>query len=473
MTMMTESDVDALASAAVAAARVGAAATPAERGSWLRAVAAGLDRAREGLVATAHRETHLPLTRLDGELTRTIFQLNLFADTVRDGAFLDVRIDAADPDWGMGPRPELRRMKRPIGPVIVYAASNFPFAFSVAGGDTASAWAAGCPVIVKAHEAHPQLSRETADVVQQALADAGAPSGLFGIVADRDAGIALLRHPAIAGGGFTGSIQGGRALFDIAMSRPVPIPFYAEMGSVNPVVVTPGAAAADPDRIARELIASMTMGVGQFCTKPGVVFVPAGGGVENAVRSQELPPSEPMVAGRLAESFAAGTAALQQHVGVEIVRAGHGLPQPIVFATDLDHVRADHELLLRECFGPSTVLVRYAALDDVREFLRGIDGQLTGTVIGVENDDVSDLVDVLAARCGRVLWNSWPTGVSVTYAQQHGGPYPATSLDSSTSVGTAAIERWLRPVAFQNMPEALLPAAVRDSNPWSVPQQHR
>lgn len=360
-----------------------------------------------------------------------------------------------------------------MGPVIVFAASNFPFAFSVAGGDTTSALAAGCPVVVKAHEAHPMLSRRTAEIVMDSLSLAGAPQGVFALVEGRDAGVEVLRDPRIAAGGFTGSIAGGRALFDIAVARPVPIPFYAEMSSVNPVVITSNAATRRTDEIARGLAESMTLGVGQFCTKPGLVFVPRDHDIIRAIAAQPLPPVGPMLTERITHAYLEGAARIALHSGVAVIAGGVGGIDPVVFSTDMEHVDRDRDVLMAECFGPSTLLVQYDDLDSVRVLIDGMEGQLTGTLFAEFDDDVQALVETLARRVGRVIWNAWPTGVSVSYAQQHGGPYPATSLDTSTSVGTAAIDRWLRAVAYQGIPEHLLPPALQDANPWNVPQQRR
>src|SRR5690625_2466210 len=311
--MTSPTELDHIAARAAEAAPTLAAARPAERAAWLEAAAAALESARAHLVEVAMRETHLPQARLEGELTRTTFQLNLFAEVVREGSFLDARIDHADPAWGMGPRPDLRRVKVARGPVLVFAASNFPFAFSVAGGDAASALAAGCPVIVKAHEGHPELSRRVAAAVAGALEGAGAPAGSFALIEGREAGITLLKDPRIAAGGFTGSIAGGRALYDVAVSRPVPIPFFAEMGSVNPVVITPAAAAARGGQIAAGLVESMSMGVGQFCTKPGLVFVPAGAGLEELIAAIDLPAPGRQRTGSRTDPFRTGARGAATH----------------------------------------------------------------------------------------------------------------------------------------------------------------
>lgn len=468
--------VDAAVQAAAAGARPWGRLGPAERARVLDQVADALDADRDALLPIGMQETNLPEGRLTGELKRTTFQLRLFGEVLRAGDWLDVRIDYADPDWPMGaPRPDLRRIKTPLGPVVVFAASNFPFAFSVAGGDTASALAAGCPVIVKAHPGHPELSRRTADVVTGALAEAGAPAGVFSLVQGQEAGVRVLQDPAIAAGAFTGSISGGRALFDIAASRPTPIPFFGELGSNNPAFVTEQAAADLRDSVISGFIGSFTLGAGQFCTKPGMLVVPRSSGLAEAVGAAELPGPAPMLNERILAGYRSSLAELRAREGVgELAGAadesGDGAVAPTLLRADIRTV-IDDPRLQEECFGPTALVVEY---DDPRELVEladSLEGQLTATIWGTDDSDVTELVEVLADRAGRLLWNQWPTGVSVTYAQQHGGPYPATTAPSSTSVGTAAIERFLRPVAFQGFPQRLLPAALRDDNPLDVPQR--
>lgn len=446
------------------------------RAGYLEAVADGLDAAGDELVPVAQQESSLPEARLRGELKRTTFQLRLFAEVVRDGRFLDARIDHADPQWPMGaPRPDLRRMKLALGPVLVFTASNFPFAFSVAGGDTASALAAGCPVVVKAHSAHPELSQRTADVVMDSLAQAGAPEGMFSIIFGTDAGRVAVQDPRIKASGFTGSIQGGRALFDLANARPDPIPFYGELGSNNPVVVTPAADRARGKAIAEEFIGSFTSGSGQFCTKPGTLIVPRDSYVLQALRAAQLPEGAPMLSDNIRSGYVDSIKTLQQF-DVEIMNAGDDpygdIPTPILHHTDLQTVLANPEATLSECFGPSSLVVEYDNTDDLLALVGAFEGQLTAAIQGEDDDNfevLPQLVELMAQTAGRVMWNQWPTGVSVTYAQQHGGPYPASTASSTTSVGTAAIERWLRPVAFQSFPEQLLPAELRDDSE-TVPQ---
>lgn len=458
--------------AAVSAAPGWAAAPPATRAAALTSVAAALEDARADLVALAGAETNLGAARLDGELTRTTFQLSMFADLVRAGAQYDARIDRPDPGWPTGPRPDLRRYRTATGPVLVFAASNFPFAFSVAGGDTASAWAAGCPVVVKAHPGHPRLSRRTAEAIRAA----GLPDGVFGLVEGEDAGVAALRHPGIAAAAFTGSQRGGLALARIAAERPVPIPFYAEMGSVNPSVVTPRAADARGDEIVQGYAASLTLGAGQFCTNPGLLFAPAALADRLARRVRDVPDA-PMLNDRIRSAFTAGADALAARPGVRrLVWPGDASSTaPRLLAMDLDAFKADVPAAAEECFGPLGLVVAYERLPDLTGVLAALPGQLTAS-LHAEPDEAADLAAlaaVLAGRAGRVLWNQWPTGVSVTHAMQHGGPYPATTAPSTTSVGTAAIDRFLRPVAFQGWPRELLPPPLRDDNPWNVPQDVR
>ena len=466
--MTIDETTEAVVAAAAAAHRTWSRTPREARARALEAVAGRLDSAADELVQVARRETHLAEGRLRAELGRTTFQLRLFADVVREGGFLDVRVDHADPAWPMGPRPDLRRTAQAVGPVIVYAASNFPFAFSVAGGDTASALAAGASVIVKPHVGHPELSRLTARHVVDALAAAGAPEGLFALVEGREAGIAVLRDPRVKAGSFTGSIPGGRALFDIASGRPDPIPFYGELGSVNPVFVTAAADRARGATIAAELLGSVTLGSGQFCTKPGVVLAPAGGAVEAGLRAAPLPDGQPMLNDRIHDGYVQALGDLSGHGCVEVLAQGSdplgAAPSPTVLRTDLAELLAHQDELFRECFGPTVLVATYHEESDLLRFAAAVDGQLTATIVGQEGDAVVPaLVDELREKAGRLLWNQWPTGVSVTFAQQHGGPYPATTSPGSTSVGTAAISRFLRPVAFQGFPPTLLPDELSDS----------
>jgi NADP-dependent aldehyde dehydrogenase len=467
-TSTPETDVETLAARSAIAAEVWASTSRVDRSAALRAVADGLDAAVDDLVAIAGRETHLAEGRLRGELKRTTFQLRLFAELITDGGHLDVRVDHADPDWPMGaPRPDLRRVLEPIGPVLIFAASNFPFAFSVAGGDTASALAAGCSVILKAHPGHPELSAATGRIVAEALASVGAPADLFTLIYGTEAGVAALKAPEVKAASFTGSVAAGRTLFDIAAARPEPIPFFGELGSVNPVFVTRAADVARGPQIAADFIGSFTMGAGQFCTKPGVLLVPAGSTIIETLREQPLPAAVPLLNERIQAGYLDGLGALSQHPDVTVLAQGSDPfadpPTPTVLHTSVAALLADLDRLFRECFGPTVLVVSYTEEAELLAVARAIDGQLTATIVGEDADPIApDLVRLLAKKAGRLLWNQWPTGVSVTYAQQHGGPYPATTSPGTTSVGTAAITRFLRPVAYQGFPQSLLPHALTD-----------
>ncbi|GAB3393072.1 aldehyde dehydrogenase (NADP(+)) [Humibacter soli] len=468
-------ELDEVMATAVKAAPVLAATAPTERAGWLRAIADALDADATTLVPLAMRESHLLEQRLTGELVRTTFQLRLFAELLERGAYLEATIDHADATWGMGPRPDLRRVMRPLGVAAVYAASNFPFAFSVPGGDTAAAIAAGCPVVVKAHPAHPELSRAVAERIEDSLRASGAPEGTFALVEGLQTGRDLVLHPDLTVATFTGSVRGGRALFDLAASRPTPIPFYGELGSVNPVFVTANAAAARAEQIATGFAGSMTLGVGQFCTKPGVLLVPRDAGLEllvvDAVKASS---GGVMLDDKIRDGFFTSLGTLADRSDVELLAGdptSAEVPTPTLYATDAASLLAHPNELLEEHFGPAALLVRYDSAEEAVAIADALDGQLTATVQGEDDDaDAAALVSVLADKAGRVLWNGWPTGVSVTYAQQHGGPYPATTAPHFTSVGTASIDRFLRPVAYQDVPDAALPPSLQDANPLGIPR---
>ncbi|MBW4093899.1 MAG: aldehyde dehydrogenase (NADP(+)) [Acidobacteria bacterium] len=469
-------DLQTLTAAANAAAGPAAAATDAVRASWLVAVADALDANAAELVALADSETRLGIPRLTGEVARTTAQLRLFARVITEGSYLEAVIDHANAD-ATPPSPDLRRILRPVGPVAVFSASNFPFAFSVAGGDTASALAVGCPVIVKAHSGHLELSKRTAEIVSQALSVAGAPEGLFALVVGREAGTALVQDPLIKAVGFTGSIPGGRALFDLAVSRPEPIPFYGELGSLNPVVITAGALAARSSDLATGLAGSFTMGAGQFCTKPGLVFVPAGTtfGAELATASADKG-TAPMLTDRIAAAYPKGLEGLAGQPNVKVLSgttaqdAEADGASAVVFSTTAANVIERPEQLLEECFGPTTLLIEYGSQPELAEALALVPGSLTATVHAEDGEDVAALVEQLSGLAGRVLFGGWPTGVAVNWAQQHGGPYPATT-SLFTSVGATAVRRFQRPVAFQDAPESLLPDALREDNPLGIPRR--
>ncbi|ALD12137.1 aldehyde dehydrogenase (NADP(+)) [Clavibacter capsici] len=474
--------VDAVAARAAEAAAPLAALAPAARARALEAVADALEAIRPELLPVAERETALAPGRLAGELTRTTVQLRILAAAVRDGRYLDARIDHADPEAAPTPRPDIRRCLVPVGPVLNFAASNFPFAFSVAGGDTASALAVGCPVVVKAHPGHPELSRRVAAAASAALVEAGLPEGALQLIEGEEAGLAMLRDPRIRAATFTGSLRAGRFLADVAAARPDPIPFFGELGSVNPVVLTERAVAERGEGIARALVASAAGSAGQLCTAPGIVLVPAGHGLD-AVLAEEAGAVAPhgMLNGRIAEGYADGRAAAIAVDGVRLVAEGRapagddGSVTPTIAAVALADFEAAGDALRHEVFGPFALLVEYPAGTDLAALAaRTFTGELTASVHlgeGEADEAAARLIRVLAARAGRVLVDAWPTGVSVTDAQQHGGPWPATTLDRGTSVGTASLDRLLRGVAFQGVPDALLPEPLRTANPWGVPQR--
>ncbi|MFD8424354.1 aldehyde dehydrogenase (NADP(+)) [Streptomyces sp. NPDC059668] len=478
----TAQEVDETVRAAHAAR--GALVDRTARAAFLRTAADLLEGAKDHLVEAADAETALGPVRLTGELARTCYQLRAFGDIVDEGAFLDVVINHPD-DTATPPIPDLRRHKVPLGVVAVYSASNFPFAFSVAGGDTASALAAGCPVVVKAHPDHPALSELVAAVLRRAAGRHGIPAGVVGLVHGFEAGVELVGHPLIAAAGFTGSVRGGRALFDAAAARPVPIPFHGELGSLNPVVVTEAAAAERAEAIGAGLAGSMTLGVGQFCVKPGLVLAPASAAGDRLVKSLTDAVSNTdsgvLLDHRMRDNFVAGVAERAGLPGVEApVTPGAGgehtvSPGFLTVPAEKLTTAGEHDLLLEECFGPLTVLVRYEDDSEARAVLSRLPGNLTATVQLSAEEAAgqgrgAEILAELTPLAGRVLVNGWPTGVAVAPAQHHGGPYPATT-STSTSVGGTAIERWLRPVAYQGVPEALLPAELRDDNPLGLPRR--
>lgn len=457
---------------------------PRTRARALVAAADALDAAADELIPIAMRETGLTEARLRGELKRTAVQLRLFADVVIDGEYLDVRIDYADPQFTLGPRPDLRRVLTPLGPVLNFSGSNFPFAFSVAGGDTASALAAGCSVIVKAHSGHPELSQRTGDVVAAALVGAGAPSNTLQLIVGQEQGVAMLRHPRIRAGSFTGSIHAGRLLADVAAARPDPIPFYGELGSVNPQFVTRAKLDEDLESICEGFVASVASSAGQFCTKPGFLFVSDAAAAGESIRvAAEAVSEHRMLNPRIAQGYQQRRAEVLATPGVEVLVPGtvrfdgdgQGWVTPTIVSTTVATLASSGPRLLDESFGPLAVVVQYDDESQLADLARRLfPGNLTGGVHALLDESSPELValiDQLRQCSGRVLFNGWPTGVAVTPAMQHGGPWPATTNDAGTSVGTAAIGRFLRGVSYQNVPQHLLPMALRDDNPWGVPQR--
>jgi NADP-dependent aldehyde dehydrogenase len=460
------SEVQAIAKAAGRAAAAYAAVSGPDRARFLDRIAERLEELGDELLQTAHRETSLPLPRLQGERGRTCGQLRTFAELIRSETWRDVRIDPSDRDRKPLPKPDLRRTQVPLGPVAVFGASNFPLAFSVPGGDTASALAAGCPVVVKAHPAHPETSRLAADAILGAVADCGMPEGTFGVVwGGRETGEALVTDPNIYAVGFTGSLRGGRALFDLAARRERPIPVFAEMGSVNPVFAMPGAIAARAETLAKGYADSLTLGVGQFCTNPGVLIGLDGPEFEALLRAvaEHLQAATPgtMLYEAIHEAYVAGVQARREHPQLVAHCGGEGTAAAL-FSVSAKEFLA-HPTLQEELFGPSAVAVRCQDADEMRAVADALEGQLTATV-HFEPDDteaVRTLLPSLVRMAGRVVANGFPTGVEVSPAMQHGGPYPATTDSRTTSVGTAAILRFVRPVAFQDFPLELLPEELR------------
>jgi len=470
---------------AVAAAE-SAFASPALRDDGRRAellseAAARLRDAAEEIVGVCQAETGLPEARVRSELERTWRQIEAFGALVEAGDYVDAIIDTADPDARPIPRPDVRRMLVPIGPVAVFGASNFPLAFSTAGGDTASALAAGCPVVVKGHPSHPGTSAVVAREVLAAVDNIGLPEGTFALLQSSgvEVGEALVDEPAIAAVGFTGSLAGGRAIHDRAAARPKPIPVFAEMGSVNPIVITEAALRARADAIAEGLTGSVANFGGQLCTKPGVVFVPAGGEGDAFIAdvATRLGAADPqvMLNERLRDALAERVEELSELAAPAADGAAGGPDgpgfrfHPAAFRADAaDLVR--EPALLDERFGPVVLLLGYRSEDDLLAALDRVEGQLTGSLHAEAEDEalVRTLVDVLAARAGRLVFDGFPTGVAVTHGMTHGGPYPATTAPGTTSVGMTAIYRFLRPVSWQNAPAAALPPALRDENPLGI-----
>jgi NADP-dependent aldehyde dehydrogenase len=467
--------VDSALDAAEAVFRQYRRATAAERARFLRAIADELLGLGEPLLLRAHAETALPMARLESERARTVNQLRLFAEVLDEGSWIEARIDPGDPARTPAPKPDIRRMLVPLGPVAVFAASNFPLAFSVAGGDTASALAAGCPVVCKAHPGHPGTAELTARAVGAAARRSGVATGVFSLLHgwSHAVGLAMVRHPLTRAVGFTGSLRAGRALFDAAAARHDPIPVYAEMGSVNPVFLLPSAVAERGESIAQGLAQSITLGVGQFCTNPGVVLGVAGADFDRLVRALgeriRTATAGVMLYERLGKTFADGVQRARA-LGATIVASAPLAEEPAraapaLLATDVAHFLAD-DGLRQEVFGPASLVV---AARDAAELVRvaeALEGQLTASIHGTADELKAHaaLVEALQRKVGRLIFNGYPTGVEVGHAMQHGGPYPATTDARSTSVGTAAIARFARPVCFQDFPDEALPAPLRSRN---------
>jgi len=450
------------------------------RASMLRAMADELERDAEALVHDAMTETALPRPRLEGELRRTAFQLRFFAVVVDEGSFLDVSIDHAT-DSPMGPLPDLRRLRRPLGPVGVFGSSNFPFAFSVPGGDTASALAAGCPVVVKAHPAHPATSQRAFEALVRGAQSVDAPEGTLALLFGFDAGLHLVDDPAIRAVGFTGSVAAGRSLWQRANDRSVPIPFYGELGSANPLVVTTAAAKERAIEIATGLAGSMTLGVGQFCTKPGLVFIPSGAEGDQVVvalvESLQSLREMTMLSEGIADHFRTGASRIARQSDIHTLfdggaTAGTSATAQLFSVAATTFAQSSSPTLYDECFGPVAIIVRYETTTELRASLHRIEPALTFSVfVGGDDADATWLLEVGEQKAGRVIVNQYPTGVGVAWSMQHGGPWPATTVPWATSVGAASIDRWLRPVTYQGVPDQWLPLALRDDNPLGLPQR--
>lgn len=451
---------------------------PEKRAAFLDRIGVEIEALGDDLLKAANAETALPIAeRLAGERARTINQLRMFAELLREGSWVEARIDRAIPDRKPLPKPDIRRMLIPMGPVAVFAASNFPLAFSVAGGDTASALAAGCPVVVKAHPAHPATSELVGRAISKAAEATGMPAGVFSLLHStrNEIAVALTASPGVKAVGFTGSLRAGRALFDAAARRPDPIPVYAEMGSVNPVFLLPGALKERAETIAEGMKTSVTLGVGQFCTNPGLTL---GVRDENFSRFidhlgelfSKATPGTMLYPGIL-QSYEAGLKKLSAIEGVDVIQSSNTAElskeeaRPSIFFADLETL-TKHPELGEELFGPSSVVIQCNTREELEAAARHLEGHLTATIHGTPEDlaEYATLVSILENKVGRLLFNGFPTGVEVCASMQHGGPYPATTDSRTTSVGTAAILRFARPVAYQGFPQAALPVELRDAN---------
>ena len=477
----TADHVAAACALAEAASPAFAALPPATRAAFLEAVAEAIVAIGDDLITTAMAESGLPRMRLEGERGRTCGQLRMFAVELRKGEWLDVTIDPALPDRAP-PRADLRRMNVALGPVAVFGASNFPLAFSTAGGDTASALAAGCPVVVKGHPAHPGTGELVARAIKAAVAACGLPEGVFSFLpgTSHDLGAALVADPRIKAAGFTGSRSGGLALVAVAAGRAEPIPVYAEMSSINPVLLLPHALAARAEALGAGFAGSLMLGAGQFCTNPGVVIAIDGPDLDRfvtataeAMAAAEAPV---MLTPAIHASYGAGVAALEASPGAQIIARGQAGSAPnrctaALFETTATAFLADRALG-HEVFGAASVLIRCADFTEVTQVVAGLEGQLTASLHmdGSDSASAAALLPLLQAKAGRVLANGWPTGVEVCPAMVHGGPFPSTSDARTTSVGTLAMARFLRPVCYQDIPDALLPAALQETNPWQLPR---
>jgi len=457
---------------------------PTEKATFLVSIADEILKLDQELIQRCHEETALPETRLEGERGRTVNQLKLFAELLKEGSWVEARIDTALPQRQPLPKPDIRQMQIPLGPVGIFGASNFPLAFSVAGGDTASALAAGCPVVVKAHPAHPGTSEMIGRAIINAARKTGMPEGVFSMLHGQSAevGMSIVNHPLTRAIGFTGSFKGGRALFEAAQRRPEPIPVFAEMGSVNPVFLLPGALKDRKGDIAKGLASSATLGVGQFCTKPGLVFLVQSPDTEKFINltAAEISSIRPasLLTKKIKTAYNSGIETRLYIDGVRVEAKGSGTghegqaqcqAMPFLLLTTAEHF-IENPILAEEVFGPATIIVSADDKDQLKEAVSALGGQLTATLHCQENELnlYGDLVELLQNKVGRLIYNGFPTGVEVCPSMHHGGPYPATTDIRTTSVGTAAIKRFIRPLCFQNFPNAALPDELKNENPLDI-----
>lgn len=451
-----------------------------KRADFLEQIGVEIEALGDVLIERAVLETGLPAARILGERGRTIGQLGLFASVLRAGNYLDARIERADPNRQPLPKPDTRLTSVALGPVAVFGASNFPLAFSVAGGDTASALAAGCPVVVKAHRSHPGVSELVALAIQKAVANCGLHEGVFSMLhgTGRGVGAPLVQHPTIRAVGFTGSLSGGRALYDLATSRAVPIPFYGELASINPVYLLPNKLQSDTEALAQQFVASLTLGVGQFCTNPGLVIAiksPALDKFTKAASGHMIDvDAGVMLSPGISDSYKQGVADLGLAKSVELISCGRDSEVGSracahIFKTSAANF-LNNEALSEEVFGPCSLLVECDDFAQMLEVTTQLEGQLTATLHSDDDDQqyAHQLLPLLADRVGRILFNGFPTGVEVGHSMNHGGPYPSSTDARATSVGSAAIKRFIRPVCYQDTPQELLPESLKDSNPLGI-----
>lgn len=454
--------------------------TNEEKALFLETIAENILGLQDELIKRCMLETALPMARLTGERMRTVSQLRLFASVVREGSWIDARIDTGIPGRLPAPKPDIRQMQIPLGPVGIFGASNFPFAFSVAGGDTVSALAAGCPVVVKAHALHPGTSELVGRAILDAVQKSNMPDGVFSMVQgiSNEVGMAIVTHPEIKAIGFTGSYRGGKAIFDAANNRSIPIPVFAEMGSVNPVFILPGALKNGNEMVAKGLIGAVSMGVGQFCTNPGLVITQKSEEsiqfLKNLKTYSSVIPSGTMLSEQIKNNFLKGTQNLETSENVSLISSSSGEESgnsvnTKIYSTD-SNTFINNSSLADEIFGPSTLNVSTENKNEMLQLAEKLEGHLTATIHGTEDDltAYSDLIGILEQRVGRLIFNGFPTGVEVCHSMVHGGPYPATTAPQSTSVGTAAIKRFARPVCFQDFPDSVLPEQLKNENPLKI-----